>query len=584
MAATMESTPALSSAGSQSASVEPSSGLQGFKDRFDALDRRQKLMIAVGVPVLIAMAVVVSLWMSVPPYKTLFSNVSDADGGEIVEALNQMGVPYEYSPNGTEIKVPSDRLYDTRLALASKGLPKGAVEGFEAMDSQPLGVTQFQEQVNYQRGLEGELARSVMSLTAVESARVHLAMPKPSIFVREEEKPSASVVVKLYRGRDLSRQQVDGIVHLVSSSLPNLSPKAVSVVDQSGRLLTSGAEDEGSLSTTQLTFQKTKERSYEDAIVNILSPLFGRDNVKATVSADLDFSSVERTQENFLPNNRGDASIRSLQRSSSTDSSGENPAGIPGILANTPPDGAQAIIGDDPNKLNQPFELPNGVAGRKDETVNYEVNKETVYRKEPTGAVTRLTSAVVINYKTITSEDGQVRDVPLTPGEMDQINALVKQAVGFNEQRGDQINIVNQPFNKGEATELGFWQQPETHDLLRTIGTPLAVAVVFGILVFGLLAPMLKPLMPKDPKEGPELLPNDITPVPLLENEMDDEDGFYSTASSKQNRIERDREARLEAVRAMAAENPEVIASIVKNWLAGIPMGQEAIALEKKKG
>lgn len=584
-AGVVQTTGATPNQGVTSLNAEPATGFAGFKERFEALTQKQKLAIAVGVPALIATAIALLLWMSVPQYRPLFNNVSDKDGGEIVAALTAMNVPYKYAANGTTITVPEDKLYDTRLALASQGLPKGNVEGFEAMDSQPLGVTQFQEQVNYQRGLEGELAKSIMSLNAVESARVHLAMPKPSIFVRDEEKPSASVVVKLYRGRSLTRSQVDGIVHLISSSLPNLSPKAVSVVDQSGNLLTTNDNSDSSLSTTQLNYQKGREKDYQDAIVNILAPLFGRNNVRATVSADLDFSSVERKQENYAPNNRGDATVRSMQRSAVKDVASGNPSGIPGVLANTPPDGAKAQIGGDPNKLNSNGSALDQNTERSDETYNYEVNKETVFMKEQSGGVKRLTSAVVVNYKTITNENGATREVPLTPAELDQVSSLVKQAIGFDAKRGDKLDVVNQPFNKESGPELSFWQQPETHDLLRTVGTPLAVALVVGFLVFGLLRPMLKPLMPRDPLEGPELMPGQPNDTPLLgvAGGEEDDDDFYSSLSSKHGRLEREREVRLEAVRSLAAENPELIAAVVKNWLAGIPMGQEALAIEKNK-
>lgn len=555
-------------------------GFDALRARFAELPKNNKLAIAIGVPVLLAMCVALMLWGSATPYKTLFSNVSDKDGGEIVSALNQMGVPYKYSPNGTSILVPESNVYDARLALASQGLPKGEVTGFEMMDSQPLGVTQFQEQVNFQRGLEGELARSIMTLSAVESARVHLAMPKPSIFVRDEEKPSASVVVSLYRGRALSQQQVDGIVHLVSSSLPNLSPKAVSIVDQSGALLTQGAQDGISgLTSTQLNYQDRRERSYEAAIVGILSPLFGKENVKATVSADIDFSSTERTVENYTPNSNGPSAIRSEQQSSLKDGSGNNPNGIPGLLANTPPDGAKAQIGGNAQELNSPFAANNGTEVQSDSVRNYEVDKEVVYRKEQMGAVSRLTAGVVINYKTITNAEGVTRSVPLTPTELSEINSLVKQAVGFNEQRGDALNIVNQPFTEETQNEVPFWSRAENVDLAKTIGMPIAIALAVAFIVFGLLRPIVKPLMAKDPMDGPELLPNGSSQLPLIESTLggDEEDELYYGANVDKSlmKMEREREGRLEMVRTLAAENPEVLAAVVKNWLAGIPMDQQ---------
>lgn len=558
----------------------PRAGFETLKARFVELPQNNKLAIALGVPLLLAICIALLLWGSATPYKVLFSNVSDKDGGEIVAALNQMGVPYKYSPNGTSILVPETNVYDARLALASQGLPKGEVTGFEMMDSQPLGVTQFQEQVNFQRGLEGELARSIMTLSAVESARVHLAMPKPSIFVRDEEKPSASVVVSLYRGRALSQQQVDGIVHLVSSSLPNLSPKSVSIVDQSGALLTQGAQDGVSgLTSTQLNYQDRRERAYESAIVGILSPLFGKENVKATVSADIDFSSTERTVENYRPNSDGPSAIRSEQLSSLKDGSGKNPNGIPGLLANTPPEGAKAQIGGNAKELNGPFDTGAATEVQSDSVRNYEVDKEVVYRKEQMGSVSRLTAGVVINYKTITNAEGVTRSVPLTPAELTEINSLVKQAVGFNEQRGDALNIVNQPFTEEAQNEVPFWSKAENLDLAKTIAMPIAIALAIAFIVFGLLRPIVKPLMSKDPLEGPELLPDATGQLPLIESTLggDEDDELYYGANVDRSlmKLEREREGRLEMVKTLAAENPEVLAAVVKNWLAGIPMEQQ---------
>lgn len=545
-----------------------------LKRRINDLPAKSRLGLLAGATLAVAVVVASLIWLSTPNYKVLFSNINDKDGGEITQLLTKMGVPYKFSAGGTSILVPEEKVHDTRLALASEGLPKESVTGFETMDSQPLGVTQFQEQVNYQRGLEGELARSIQSIQAVESARVHLAMPKPSIFVRDEEKPSASVVVTLRRGKSLSQSQIDGIVHLVSSSLPNLNPKAVSIVDQTGSLLTKN--EEGSLTgltTTQLGLQKQRERSYEEAILSILSPLFGKENVKATVSADMDFSAVERKLEVYKPNSEGTAAIRSSQKSMVKDGSTDNPSGIPGLLANTPPDGAEALIGGNPRDLAQNGSAANsGEEKRSDEVTNYEVDKETVFRKEQVGVVGRVNAGVVINYKTLIA-DGEAREVPLTPAEMEEVNKLVKQAIGFNAERGDELNVVNQLFNKEVAPEEGFWAQQSTVDLLKSVGTPLGVALIVGVLVLGLIRPLLKPLMGQDPKDGPELLPNTSVGSPLLSSSIggdeDDESFYESPVDREARRLEKDREERLEMVRRLAAENPEVVASVVKSWIAG---------------
>ena len=542
--------------------------------RLSALDRAQRMRLGVGAALLVAVAIAAIVLGRQPDYRVLFANLNDKDGGAIVAQLSQMNVPYKHADGGGAILIPADRVHDVRLRLATQGLPKGSVAGFELMESSKFGMTQFQERLNFQRGLEGELTRSIQALSSVQGARVHLALPNQNGFFREQQKPSASVLVSLHPGRILDRAQLAGIVHLVSSSLPNLNPKAVSILDQTGSLLTKN--EEGSLTgltTTQLGLQKQRERSYEEAILSILSPLFGKENVKATVSANMDFSAVERKLEVFKPNTEGSAAVRSSQKSMVKDGSTENPSGIPGLLANTPPDGAEAMIGGNPRDLTKNDSSSiTGEEKRSDEVTNYEVDKETVFRKEQVGVVGRVTAGVVINYKTLIA-DGEAREVPLTPAEMEEVNKLVKQAIGFNADRGDELNVVNQMFNKEITPEAGFWAQQSTMDLLKSVGTPLGVALIVGVLVLGLIRPLLKPLMGQDPTEGPELLPNGATSSPLLSSSIggdEDDDAFYDNPIDREaRRLEKDREERLEMVRRLAAENPEVVASVVKSWIAG---------------
>jgi len=402
--------------------------ITNMQQRFAKLPQKNKMGILIGVPLLIAVIVSLLMWSSQVSYRVLFSGLNDQDGGAIVEALNQMKVPYEFNTAGTAILVPSDKVYDTRLALASQGLPKGSVSGFEAMDNQKLGITQFQEQVNYQRALEGELVRSIQSISAVQSARVHLAIPKPSIFIREKQTPSASIVLNLFGSRTLSEPLINGIVHLVASSLPGMNPED---------LLTDKTQLESGLNPTQLAYTTQIEQNLTSRIVDILSPVFGSENVRATVTANMDYSTSERTDEIYKPN--GDATqatIRSQQISESNDgSSNANPQGVPGVMANTPPGEAAANIGQNPQQA-----LANGSNNatqtnssmRKDSTVNYEVDKSVQYTKSQVGKIQRLSAAVVVNYKTITDPKGETRQVPLTPEEITQLDSLVKQAIGFD--------------------------------------------------------------------------------------------------------------------------------------------------------
>ena len=544
-----------------------------MQQRFSKLPQKNKMGILVGVPILIAVLVSLMMWANQTSYRVLFSGLNDQDGGAIVEALTQMKVPYEFNTAGTSILVPSDKVYDTRLALASQGLPKGSVSGFEAMDNQKLGITQFQEQVNYQRALEGELVRSIQSISAVQSARVHLAIPKPSIFIREKQTPSASIVLNLFGSRTLSEPQINGIVHLVASSLPSMNPEDVSIVDQSGRLLTGKTQLESGLNPTQLAYTNQIEQSLTSRIIDILTPVFGSENVRATVTANMDYSTSERTDEIYKPN--GDATqatIRSQQISESNDGSSNNPQGVPGVMANSPPGEAAANIGQNPQQA-----LANGNAAptqtnnsmRKDSTVNYEVDKSVQYTKSQVGKIERLSAAVVVNFKTITDPKGETRQVPLTPEEITQLDNLVKQAIGFDEQRGDAVNVVNQAFTKTEEETIPMWAQQETMDLAKSLGLPIGIAMIAAILVFGLFRPMMKPAEVELFDEGPELLPGQRTP--LLANQIGgDSDAELLEQLQREGTLPgMNRQEKLDKLRQLAKEHPQIVASIVKNWVNG---------------
>jgi flagellar M-ring protein FliF len=552
--------------------------LSSIQERFKAMPQKNRVAILFGVPLLLGALISLFIWANQASYRVLFSGLNDKDGGEITAALEQMKVPYQFNGQGTAILVPSDKVYDTRLALASKGLPKGSVAGFEAMDNQKLGITQFQEQVNYQRALEGELVRSIQSLSAVHGARVHLAIPKPSIFIREKQTPTASVILNLHGGRTLSESQIQGIVHMVSSSLPGMMPDSVSIVDQTGRLLTNKNENTEGLNPTQLAYTGQIESNLTARIIDILTPMFGRENVKATVTADVDFARSERTDEIFKPNGDGAQSIRSQQVSETKDGSSANPSGVPGTLSNQPAAAATAPIGGDP-QANLPAANTNAAAAtesssRKDSTINYEVDKSVQYTKEQVGKLKRLSAAVVVNFKSITDPKGNTKQVPLTQEEVAQIDELVKQAIGFTTERGDKVNVVNQQFASEEVAEVSMWSQPETLDMAKSIGLPLGIALAAAIVVFGLFRPMLKPVTLERLNEGPELLPGQ-NKVPLLANSVGGDNDIELL-----EQLEREgtvpgltRDDKMEQLRRLAREHPQVVASIVKNWVNGEAQG-----------
>ncbi|HET9642999.1 MAG TPA: flagellar basal-body MS-ring/collar protein FliF, partial [Burkholderiaceae bacterium] len=371
--------------------------------RLAALPPTAKMMLAAGVALLVAVVVALSVWSSQGDYKVLYANLSDKDGGAIIAQLSQMNVAYKHADGGSAILVPASMVHDVRLKLASAGLPKGSTVGFELMDNARFGQTQFQERLTFQRGLEGELTRSISSLSAVQGARVHLALPNQNGFFREQQKPSASVLLTLHPGRTLDRAQIAGIVHLVSSSVPELSPKAVSVIDQTSALL-SGPEANGSaqgLDANQLQYVSQIESQLQKRIFEILEPVVGRDNLRATVAAEVDFAQVESTSEEFKPN-QGEqaqaAAVRSQQSTEMNNGSQNAPSGVPGAASNQPPVPATAPI-NGPAQTLQAAQAGGVASGnsRRDKLVNYEVDKTVRVTRSATGTIKRLNAAVVVN-------------------------------------------------------------------------------------------------------------------------------------------------------------------------------------------
>jgi flagellar M-ring protein FliF len=319
--------------------AQPQQLLTNFALRFNELPATRKMGLAAALAASIALIIGLLLWSSAPEYKVLFSNLSEKDAGTMTTVLQQMNAPYKTEAGGT-LLVPAEQVYDLRFKLAAQGLPKGGAVGFELMDSPKLGMTQFQEQIAFQRGMEGELARTVQALSPVESARVHLAIPKPSVFIRDKQMPSASVLVNLHPGRALDPGQVQAIVHLVSSSVPELSPNNITVVDQAGNLLTNKTDSQSAqgLNASQLDYTRQKESYYAERIEAIVSPIVGQGNVKAEVRADLDFSESEATSESFKPNPTPDTqAIRSQQSVEDINNAGNQAQGVPGALTNQPP-------------------------------------------------------------------------------------------------------------------------------------------------------------------------------------------------------------------------------------------------------
>jgi flagellar M-ring protein FliF len=528
-----------------------------------------RLPLMVGAALAVAAAAAFFLWSRAPEYRVLYGNVSDRDGGAMITALQQMNVPYRFAEGGTALMVPAEKVAEMRLRLASQGLPRGGTVGFELMDNQKFGTSQFAEQINYQRALEGELARSINSISAVESARVHLALPKPSLFVRDQKKPSASVVLTLHRGRAIDDAQVDAVVHLVSSSVPELSPKNISVVDQHGNLLTSPAAGRG-LDGSQLKYAQEIEQAYVRRIEAILQPLLGAGNVHAQVAADIDFSVVEATDEKYRPNQEpGSAAMRSQQSSESMQQAGAGSSGVPGALSNQPPATPAAPIAapaaSQPRaagQLQMSTEL-GGLAGRggnarRDATTNYEVDRSIRHVQNAPGAVRRVSVAVVVNNRETTTPQGRRSTQALTTAELDQIRNLVKEAMGFSPERGDSLNVVNSPFAGAAAgPELPLWQQPENVALAKSAGQYLLLALLALYAWLAVLRPLLrKHLQPPEPPASPvAAAPAEAAP----EASAAGEEAQERSARHADN---------MQYARELADKEPLLVAVLLKNWMA----------------
>ena len=535
--------------------------------RAAALDRPQRLRLGAGLALLVIAAIAVLVMGRQPDYRVLFANLGDKDGGAIVAQLTQMNVPYKHADGGGAILIPADKVHDVRLRLASQGLPKGSVTGFELMESSKFGMTQFQERLNFQRGLEGELTRSIQALSSVQSARVHLALPNQNGFFREQQKPSASVLISFYPGQGLDRAQLAGIVHLVASSVPDLARSAVSVLDDTGKLLSSSPDGNNSaFDAQQLQYVQMLEQQYTRRILDILEPVMGRNNVKAQVTADVDFSQTESTSEQHRPNQTTDASaVRSQQVVESGGTTGTlQPSGVPGATSNQPPAASTAPINGASPQLaaaSQQAGGPLGPNGKRESVTNYEVDKTVRVTRGGSGSVKRLSAAVVVNYQPVADEKGVMSNKALSPEQIEQMTALVRETIGFSKDRGDSVNLMNTPFqvDAAPAGDLPLWKQPEMQELARNMAWPVGLALFAALVVVSLVRPGLKAL-------------GNPVPIPIAGGQLDalEADEPQRLALSGANpgdpTIE---QLRLEDARALALSNPVAVANIVKNWVNG---------------
>ena len=556
----------------------------------EQLRANPKLPMIIGAAAAIAAIVALWLWTRAPDYRVLFSNLSDRDGGAIIASLQQMNIPYKFADGGGAVLVASEQVYDARLKLASQGLPKGGSVGFELMDNQKFGVSQFAEQVNYQRALEGEIAHSIESISSVATARIHLAIPKPSLFVRDQQKPSAAVILTLHRGRSIDEGQVSAIAHLISSSVPELNANNVTVVDQAGNLLSVPSAGNRGLDANQLKFSQEIEQNYIRRIEAILQPIVGSGNVKAQVAADIDFSTVENTDEKYRPNQDPEkAAIRSQQSSDSNQQGATPSGGVPGALSNQPPLNPTAPVvtaaanralpgatatpvanGQSPPQASaNPVGTTNrsGSAGgssnvRRDLTTNYEVDRSIRHVQQSAGGIKRLSVAVVVNYRGIRNAQGKTTAQAIPPAELEQVRNLVREAMGFNTERGDSLNVVNSQFVSSEIVEpeLPWWQQPENIALAKTLGQYLLIAVLGLWLWFGVLRPLLRKYL-TPPPIAPQAVSINSEPVEDIPKET------VSLSAEAQVRANMRHQENLTHAKALSEKDPQLVAMVIKNWM-----------------
>ncbi len=593
--------------------VKLPSKLGELQQRFGALNLQQRLIVVAALFLFISVLIFVSVsGRSKDDYRVLFSSINERDGAAIVAALQQMNVPYKFTEGGAAILVPETSVYETRLRLAGQGLPKAGNVGFELLENQKLGTSQFVEQVNYQRALEGELARSISSLAQVKSARVMLAIPKQTAFMREQEKPTASVVVTMHPGRFLDSQQVAAITNLIGSSVPNLGPANVTIVDAEGSLLAPNAQRLMGLDSTQLKYVAELEGALSKRVQAILEPITGKENVRAQVTVDMDFGEVQRTEETFGRNSPPNQSSIRSQQTNEAASPGSAAAGVPGALTNQPPGAAQAPINapggaaanTGPQNLNAPPSSSAGTATnlKRDATINYELDRAIQSVKSQKGQVKRISAGVVVNFKQppgVDKEGNPLKPVPYSTKEIEQINSLARDAVGFNERRGDSVSVANIPFKIEPDLEPPFYKQAGVIELSKEFFKFAIILGSLAIIFFGVVKPLLFPKKIDEALEEQRIEEEFDEKIKAEMAQMDPKAREkrrmeMELLKERQRIAEEEERAHLEAERAkleeerkradeekkqeydellkyaqeFVEENPKVVSSIFKEWLA----------------
>ncbi|SCC23595.1 flagellar basal-body MS-ring/collar protein FliF [Gilliamella intestini] len=546
----------------------------------DQLKQNKKMALLIAGVITMAIVSFIYLWAKDESYSVLFSNLNDKDGGEIISQLDKMNIPYQFSASGSTILIPQDKVYDTRLRIAQQGLPKGGSVGFELLDKESFGMSQFNEQINYQRALEGELSRTISIISSIDDARVHLAMPKPSLFVRERKSPSASVALTLLPGRSLSQGQIDAIIHLISSSVPELQADKVTIIDQHGHLLTGEGYRNRNTNVAQLEFSERIEESIRQRVEKIIIPILGKNNVKVQVNADVDFSRQESTSETYDPNSDiANQTIRSKQQIANQQSANSNGiGGVPGALSNQPLPTSNAPIDADETKTvsTEKTDKAQSYNLQSNNTVNFEVNRQVIHSQIPEGRIKRLSVAVLVNYKFVKTESSDSKSesddsqesestqqwVKLDNDELKNIELLARQAMGFSDLRGDSLTVANLKFTAQQLDEdnsLAFWKTNEFYQMAKNIGKYL----IYILLIWLIWRKVLRSLWIKVQRQY--LIWGDKTTdaSAVVEEKLD-----YKAHSKQQQKIFEDNMQQQQYIRKVVEKDPRVMALIIRSWIS----------------
>lgn len=515
------------------------------------------VMMLVGIAAAVALGVGVVLWSKEPDYSVLMTKVSTDEVTQIVQSLESSGIPYKTDMSSGSISVPAAQLNEARLQLAGAGLPAGG--GFAALTKDSgFGSSQVMETARYQYALEIELAKTVANLQPVEAARVHLAIPEQSAFVRDKRSASASVFVQLKNGRRLESEQVNSIINLVASSIPSMDVKHVTVIDQQGHLLSSPeGDDEFAMRDKQYEFAHRLENMYTQRIEQLLTPLIGAGSVRAQVVADVELSVTEETREQYNPQSQV---VRSEQTTEALSRSGSGAEGVPGALTNQPPAAGTATA---PNAATNDTTTQNAAADagnantNKQSTRNYEIDRTLAYTKQLPGRLNRLTVAVLVDNLRSTDEDGEVTETPLTPEQLANMTKLVRDAVGFDEKRGDSVNVVNSSFRPVIETEVGelqsvpIWERSWVLDIAKLV----IGLVVLLVLILAVIKPLVRSLLAQPS------LPQGYVPAQAQQALMDQQVG-HNPGQPKGY------EQQVADARTLVNQDPARVAQVVKTWVA----------------